>query len=217
MSHPRSRLKRAQIVCDHPLRPFQSSTCILLRLRFVFPRSYVMSSTVSPVLVVTPFCLPSSMSNSSSSRPKRAMDNHPVMKAQQAISKEVSFLWADTPFHSEANSLKNFVPADERPQSRLDYLPRPTTHPGRLPARSMHEANANFRAARLALAPITEDPSAARPSTLTEATVVCASILVCSPGITPSSPTVTAKSLGRPHQSLPPCHTCRASKSHTLS
>ena len=156
------------------------------------------------------------MSNSSSSRPNRAMDNHPVMKAQQAISKEVSFLWADTPFHSDANSLKNFVPADERPESRSDYLPRPTTHPGRVPARSMHEANANFRAARLALAPITEDPSASRPSTSTEVTVVCAGVLVCSPGITPSSPTVTAKSLGRPHQSLPPRRSCRTSKSQTL-
>lgn len=134
------------------------------------------------------------MSNSSFSRPKRAMDNHPVMKAQQAISKEVSFLWANTPFHSEANSLKNFVPADERPESRSDYLPRPTTHPGRLPARSMHEANANFRAARLGLAPITEDPSTAGPSTPTEVTVVCASILVCSPGVTSSSSLiVTAK------------------------
>jgi hypothetical protein len=145
------------------------------------------------------------------------MDNHPVMKAQQAISKEVSFLWANTPFHSDANSLKNFVPADERPESRSDYLPRPTTHPGRLPARSMHEANANFRAARLALSPITKDPPAARPSTPTEVTVVCASVLLYSPGITPSSPTATTKSLGGPHQSLPPRHTCRASKPHTFS
>ena len=145
------------------------------------------------------------------------MDNHPVMKAQQAISKEVSFLWANTPFHSEANSLKNFVPADERPESRVDYLPRPTTHPGRLPARSMHEANANFRAARLGLTPITEDPSAARPSTPTEVTVVCASIIVCSPVIiSSSSPTVTAKLRG-PQQSFAPRHTCRASKSHPFS
>jgi hypothetical protein len=128
------------------------------------------------------------------------MDNHPVMKAQQAISKEVSFLWADTPFHSEANSLKNFVPADERPESRFDYLPRPTIHPGRLPARSMHEANANFRAARLGLTPITEDPPTARPSVPMEVTAVCTSIPVCSPGVTSSSsPTVTTKSLGRPH------------------
>ena len=211
------RLKRRQMVCVHRLRPFQSSTCILLCSQFVFARIYVMASTVSPVRVSHHSFLPSSMSNSSSSRPKRAMDNHPVMKAQQAISKEVSFLWADTPFHSEANSLKNFVPADERPESRSDYLPRPTIHPGRLPARSMHEANANFRAARLGLTPITEDPSAAHPSTPTGVTVVCGSILLCFLGVTPSSsPIVTTKSLGGPHQSLPPRHTCRASKQQTL-